>query len=155
MFDNISYPSWENKINKKLWTLDKTRLGSSSKSSSRFGFEAGSRAGSLINFQRFRTKQFEYLRTGIKTISSHPPKGKSIQHWHITTSVVQVLEMAPCNTPASFQGGYCTTFSGLAKIILYLKIIEKLKKKLRSLPTEFFLKLLFIDAEISYDSRSC
>jgi hypothetical protein len=33
-------------IIKKLWTLDKTRLGSSSKSSSRFGFEAGSRAGS-------------------------------------------------------------------------------------------------------------
>jgi hypothetical protein len=25
------------------------------------------------------------MRTGIKTISSHPPKGRrSIQHWHIT-----------------------------------------------------------------------
>jgi hypothetical protein len=47
LFENISYPSWENKFKKKkLWTLDKTRLGSSSKSSSRFGFEAGSRAGS-------------------------------------------------------------------------------------------------------------
>jgi hypothetical protein len=73
----------------------------------------------------------------------------------VCTSVVQVLEMAPWNTPASFQGGYCTTFSGLTKIILYLKIVEIFFKKLSSLPTEFFKKLLFIDAEISYDSRSC